>query len=57
MEVGLICERPFYSHDGLGRHMELDFHQRAEALEGKAFNALSRKEGGGYYCVSKLGEQ
>ena len=46
MEVGLICERPFYSRDGLGRHMELDFHQRAEALEGKAFNALSRKGGG-----------
>lgn len=25
--------------------MELDFHQRAEALEGKAFNALARKVG------------
>lgn len=45
MGVGLICERPSWSYDGLSRYMELDFHQRAGALEGKGFSALARKVG------------
>ena len=43
--VGLVCEHLSSSHDGLERHMELEFHQRAEMvrLASTALSALARK--------------